>query len=71
MGKPLARTGKGNRTDSQEVVKKNKIKKKNLLKRLIKEISLTILTGKDWFFTQFNTGMAGWLLLIFLMCLHN
>ena len=22
-------------------------------------------------FTQFSTGMAGWLLLIFLICLHN
>ena len=26
---------------------------------------LKILTGKDWCFTQFSTGMAGWLLLIF------
>ena len=25
----------------------------------------------DWCFTQFSTGMAGWLLLIFLICLHN
>ena len=33
--------------------------------------SLTILTGKDWCFTQFSTGMAGWLLLVFLICLHN
>ena len=32
---------------------------------------LTILTGKDWCFTQFSTGMAGWLLLIFFICLHN
>ena len=33
---------------------------------------LTILTGKDWCFsTQFSTGMAGWLLLIFLIYLHN
>ena len=32
---------------------------------------LTILTGKDWCFTHFSTGMAGWLLLIFLICLHN
>ena len=32
---------------------------------------LTTLTGKDWCFTQFSTGMAGWLLLIFLICLHN
>ena len=32
---------------------------------------LTRLTGKDWCFTQFSTGMAGWLLLIFLICLHN
>ena len=36
-----------------------------------RESSLTILTGKDWCFTQFSTGMAGWLLLIFLICLHN
>ena len=28
---------------------------------------LTILTRKDWCFTQFSTGMAGWLLLIFFM----
>ena len=32
---------------------------------------LRILTVKDWCFTQFSTGMAGWLLLIFLICLHN
>ena len=32
---------------------------------------LPILTGKDWCFTQFSTGMAVWLLLIFLICLHN
>ena len=32
---------------------------------------LTILTRKDWCFTQFSTGMAGWLLLIFFICLHN
>ena len=32
---------------------------------------LTILTGKDWCFTQFSTGMAGWLFLIFFICLHN
>ena len=32
---------------------------------------LTILTGKDWCFTQFSKGMVGWLLLIFLICLHN
>ena len=34
-------------------------------------IILAILTGKDWSFSQFSTGMAGWLLLIFLICLHN
>ena len=33
--------------------------------------TLTILREKDWCFTQFSTGMAGWLLLIFLICLHN
>ena len=33
--------------------------------------SLTILTGKNGCFTKFSTGMAGVLLLIFLMCLHN
>ena len=32
---------------------------------------LTILTEKDWCFTQFRTGMAGWLILIFFICLHN
>ena len=32
---------------------------------------LTILTVKDWWFTQFSTETAGWLLLIFLICLHN
>ena len=32
---------------------------------------LTVLTGKDRCFTQFSTGVAGWLLLIFLTCLHN
>ena len=32
---------------------------------------LTIPTGKDWCFTQFSTEMVGWLLLIFLICLHN
>ena len=32
---------------------------------------LTILTGKGSCFTQFSTGMAGWLLLIFLIYLHN
>ena len=32
---------------------------------------LRILTVKDWCFTQFSTGMAGWLRLIFLICLHN
>ena len=32
---------------------------------------LTIPTGKDWCFTQFSTGMAGWLLLIFFISLHN
>ena len=32
---------------------------------------LTILTDKDWCFIQFSTGMAVWLLLIFLLCLHN
>ena len=26
-------------------------------------INLAISTGKDWCFTQFSTGMAGWLLL--------
>ena len=30
-------------------------------------VCLTILTGKDWCFN----GMAGWLLLIFLIWLHN
>ena len=35
------------------------------------QLVLTILTGKDWCFTQFSTAMAGWLLLIFLICLHN
>ena len=34
-------------------------------------LCLTILTGKDWCFTQFSTEMAVWLLLIFLICLHN
>ena len=33
--------------------------------------ALTILTGKAWCFTQFSTGIAGWLLLIFLICLHR
>ena len=33
--------------------------------------SLTILTGKDWYLTQFSTGMARWLLLTFFICLHN
>ena len=32
---------------------------------------LTILTGKEWCFTQFGTGMAGWLILIFSICLHS
>ena len=32
---------------------------------------LTILTGKDWCFTHFSTGMTGWMLLIFFICLHN
>ena len=32
---------------------------------------LTILIGKDCCFTQFSTGMAGWLLLTFFICLHN
>ena len=32
---------------------------------------LTMLTGKDWCFTQFSTAMAGWLLLIFSISLHN
>ena len=32
---------------------------------------LMILTGKDWYFTQCITKLAAWLLLIFLMCLHN
>ena len=32
---------------------------------------LTILTEKDWCFIQFSTVMAVWLLLIFLLCLHN
>ena len=30
-----------------------------------------ILTGKEWCFTQFSTGIAGWLFQIFLICLHN
>ena len=30
-------------------------------------INLTIPRVKEWCFTQFTTGMAGWLLLIFLM----
>ena len=34
-------------------------------------IALTILTGKNWCFAQFSIGMAGWLLLIFLIRLHN
>ena len=42
-----------------------------LLIHLMTLVRLTILRGKDWFFTQFSTGMAGWLLLIFLICLHN
>ena len=32
---------------------------------------LTVLTGKDRCFTQFSTGVAGWLLLIFFICLDN
>ena len=39
--------------------------------KLMEKILLTILTGKGWCFTQFSTGMAGWLLLIFFTCLHN
>ena len=34
-------------------------------------INLTILTGKDWCFTQFSKRMTGWLLLILFICLHN
>ena len=34
-------------------------------------VSLTILTRKGWCFTLFSTETAGWLLLIFLICLHN
>ena len=46
---------------------------KNVIKRvesvkLLNAKLLTILTEKDWCFTQFSTGMAGWLLLIFLLC---
>ena len=33
--------------------------------------NLTILTGKDWCFTQLSTGMAGWLLMILFICLHD
>ena len=32
---------------------------------------LTIFKGKKFFFIQFSTRMGGWLLLIFLICLHN
>ena len=32
---------------------------------------LMMPTGKDWCLTQFITEMAGWLLLIFSICLHN
>ena len=45
-----------------------------LLRKLQKTLPrpvLMILTGKDWRFTQFSTEMAGWLLLIFLICLHK
>ena len=45
----------------------NKLKSLNFLKMLY---TLTILTVKDWCFTQFSTGMAGWLLLIFWIYLH-
>ena len=34
------------------------------------ETGLTILTGKNYFI-QLNTKMTGWLLLTFLICLHN
>ena len=34
-------------------------------------LDFTILRGKDWCFTQFSTEMAGWLLLIFFICLYN
>ena len=33
--------------------------------------TLTILTGNNFCFTQFSTVMAGWLLLIFFICLHS
>ena len=41
------------------------------LQKILPRPVLTILTGKDWCFTQFSTEMAGWLLLIFLICLHK
>ena len=37
----------------------------------IRQLNFTIITGKDWCFTQFSTRMAGQLLLIFFICLHN
>ena len=48
----------------------------NKVRRLVSDLfmffkknlyELTILTSKDWCFTQFSTGMAGWLLVIFLI----
>ena len=36
-------------------------------KKSFPEYTLTIVTRKDWCFTQFSTGMARWLLLIFFM----
>ena len=48
---------------------KNKRKEKLKYNKII--LALTILTGKDWCLTQFSTGMAGSLLLIFFICLRN
>ena len=40
------------------------------------KVSITIsffndTTGKDWCFTQFSIGMSIWLVMIFLIYLHN
>ena len=48
---------------------KNKIKEILKYNKII--LALTILAGKDWCLTQFSTWIAGSLLLIFLICLHN
>ena len=62
-------------TDVKPAFKKDKqtrktIDQSSVLPNVSKSDS-TILTGKDWCFSQFSIVMAGWLLLISLICLHN